>query len=62
MSACKLIYFEGCPNSKHARTALLTSGVEFEVLKQDDLPESSPYKNYSSPTILREKKSSSAKN
>lgn len=53
MSACKLIYFEGCPNSKHARAILLTSGIDFEVLKQDELPESSPYKNYSSPTILR---------
>lgn len=53
MSDVKLIYFEGCPNSKHARSALLTSQIDFDVIKQDDLKESDPYLQYSSPTILK---------
>jgi len=53
MSAVKLIYFEGCPNSKHARAVLLSSKVGFEVIKQDDLPKDDPYREYSSPTILK---------
>lgn len=53
MSAVKLIYFEGCPNSKHARAVLLSSGVEFDAIIQDTLPQDDPYKQYSSPTILK---------
>ncbi len=54
MSAIKLVYFEGCPNSKHARTLLLTSQVEFEVIKQDELAADDPLRGFSSPTILRD--------
>ncbi|MCB0414300.1 MAG: MerC domain-containing protein [Bdellovibrionales bacterium] len=53
MSTYKLIYFEGCPNSKHARATLLTSGVDFDVIKQDELSKDDPFKCYSSPTILK---------
>ena len=53
MSAVKLIYFEGCPNSKHARAVLLSSQIDFEVIRQDDLPDEDHYRHYSSPTILR---------
>lgn len=52
MSAAKLIYFDGCPNSKHARAALLSANVPFDVIRQDELTEGDPYKNYSSPTIV----------
>lgn len=54
MSKCQLIYFEGCPNAKHARAILLTAGVPFEVILQDQLNENNALKNYSSPTILKD--------
>ena len=54
MSAIKLIYFDGCPNAKHARAALLTAGTyDFEVVKQNELAEDHHFKRYSSPTILK---------
>lgn len=53
MSQVKLIYFEGCPNSKHAKAALLGSQVEFDAIKQDDLPKGDPHLGYSSPTIIK---------
>lgn len=52
MSKFKIIYFEGCPNAKHARAILLSSGVEFETVKQDDLEENNNLRDFSSPTIL----------
>ncbi len=52
MTDLKLIYFEGCPNAKDARALLLTSMVDFEVIKQDDLPGNHPMREYSSPSIL----------
>jgi len=52
MSDLKLVYFEGCPNAKHARAALLSSGIEFDTVMQNDLEEESPLLNFSSPTIL----------
>lgn len=52
MSKFKLIYFEGCPNSKNARAILLSCGVEFEVVVQDDLEKESSLQDYSSPSIL----------
>ncbi len=54
MSAVKLIYFDGCPNSKHARALLLSSKIDFESVKQDELPDNHTYRTYSSPTILRD--------
>jgi len=56
MSKCQLIYFEGCPNAKHARAILLTAGVPFEVILQDELNEGNEFKNYSSPSILKDGK------
>lgn len=54
MERVKLVYFQGCPEAKHARAALLTSGIDdFEVVIQDDLTGESPFKSYSSPTILK---------
>lgn len=53
MNSVKLIYFEGCPNSKYARAALLRSGVSFDVIIQNNLSKDDPLKRYSSPTILR---------
>lgn len=56
MSKCQLIYFEGCPNAKHARAILLTSGIPFEVILQDELNDGNEFKNYSSPSILKDGK------
>lgn len=53
MSYIKLIYFEGCPNAESARIALFNAGVDFEVIKQNELPNESPFRRYSSPSILR---------
>lgn len=50
----KLLYFEGCPEAKHARAALLTAGIDsFEAVLQDELDKDDPLKSYSSPTILK---------
>jgi len=54
MRQVKLIYFEGCPNAEKTKKALHRAGVDFETMCQDELPESHPYKSYSSPTILKE--------
>ncbi len=48
----KLVYFEGCPNAKLAETRLNQAGIEFERICQDSLAQDSPYKKYSSPTLL----------
>ncbi len=53
MTDLKLVYFEGCPNAKDARALLLTSMHDFEVIKQDDLPNNHPMREYSSPSILK---------
>lgn len=53
MSQFKLIYFEGCPNAKHARAALLAAGInDFEVILQNKLDMNDKYKGYSSPSIM----------
>ena len=49
----KLIYFEGCPNVSQVRTHLQSAGFPFEEIDQDTLPDGHPYRNYSSPTILK---------
>jgi len=54
MSKFKLIYFEGCPNAKHARAVLLAAQADFEVIKQDDLPQNNSFLDYSSPSILKD--------
>ncbi|MBN22432.1 MAG: hypothetical protein CL678_14205 [Bdellovibrionaceae bacterium] len=54
MSAVKLIYFEGCPNAEKVQTLLRAVTSQFEVIRQDTLPEDSNYRNYTSPTILND--------
>ncbi len=53
LAEVKFIYSEGCPNADKTRTALKTIGIDFDSIKQDDLSESSIFRNYSSPTILQ---------
>ena len=53
LTKVKFIYFEGCPNAEKTRTALKTIGIDFDDVNQDDLAESSIFRNYSSPTILQ---------
>jgi len=53
LAEVKFIYFEGCPNADKTRTALKTIGIDFDDVNQGDLPESSIFRNYSSPTILQ---------
>ncbi len=54
MKTLRLVYFEGCPNAKLAEQRLREAGIEFEKICQDSLPDDSPYKKYSSPTLLME--------
>lgn len=53
LAEVKFIYSEECPNADKTRTALKTIGIDFDSIKQDDLSESSIFRNYSSPTILQ---------
>lgn len=54
MDNIKLIYFEGCPEAKNAKSALLSSGIsDFEIIEQGTLNEDHPLKRYSSPSILK---------
>ena len=53
LAEVKFIYSEECPNAEKTRTALKTIGIDFDSIKQDDLSESSIFRNYSSPTILQ---------
>jgi hypothetical protein len=53
MSRLKLIYFEGCPNVDRARKALQMAGYLFDEIRQDNLPEGHPLKDYTSPTLLK---------
>lgn len=52
MSSVKLIYFEGCPNAQKAKDLLLKREIPFDIIMQDELEKDSPYREYSSPTIL----------
>jgi|TARA_B100000749_G_scaffold280077_2_gene274695 hypothetical protein len=52
MADYKLVYFRGCPNYLPAEELLRSAGVKFESVCQDDLSNSDPLKNYSSPTLL----------
>lgn len=53
MSQYKLVYFNGCPNHPPAVELLKSAGVDFVAICQDELSESDPMKNYSSPTLLK---------
>ena len=53
MLKVELVFFEGCPNVDRARQEILNSGIsKFSEIRQNDLPEGSPYLKFSSPTIL----------
>jgi hypothetical protein len=56
MREIKFIYFEGCPNAQKVRDSLTKIGIKFAVIEQTQLVSNSPYKDYSSPTILRDGK------
>lgn len=54
MDEVKLIYFEGCPEAKNVRAALLNAGVfGFTVILQDELPKEDPLRKLSSPSVLK---------
>lgn len=53
MTRLKLIYFEGCPNVDLVRKNLQLAGYLFDEIRQDDLPEGHPLKDYTSPTLLK---------
>ena len=48
----ELIYFLDCPNWSKAKEILNELEMEFTEIVQDNLAQSSAYKNYASPTIL----------
>lgn len=53
MDNVKFIYFEGCPEAKNVRSALLLAGIyDFEVIVQDKLPSGDPNLKFSSPSVL----------
>lgn len=53
MEDIKLIYFDGCPEAKNVRSALLIAGIyDFEVIVQDKLASGDPYLKFSSPSVL----------
>ena len=54
MNDVTLVYFEGCPEAKNIRAALLNAGVvDFKVIMQDELPEGDPLRKVSSPSVLK---------
>ncbi len=53
MKKLQLIYFEGCPNAKDAKDVLSASGLDFEIVKQEELSSENPLLCYSSPIILQ---------
>ena len=53
MDNIKFIYFNGCPEAKNVRSALLVAGIyDFEVIVQDQLPSGDPHLKFSSPSVL----------
>ncbi|MGE3608609.1 MAG: MerC domain-containing protein [Bacteriovoracaceae bacterium] len=56
MNEVTFIYFEGCPEAKNVRAALLNAGVfDFKVVIQDQLLKDDPLKKFSSPSVLKGK-------
>lgn len=54
MNEVTFIYFEGCPEAKNVRAALLNAGVfDFKVVIQDQLLKDDPLKKFSSPSVLK---------
>ena len=54
MNEVTFIYFEGCPETKNVRAALLKAGVfDFKVVIQDQLSKDDPLRKFSSPSVLK---------
>lgn len=54
VNSITMVYFDGCPEAKHVRAALLSAGVfGFKVVLQDDLPINDPLRKLSSPSVLK---------
>ena len=54
MNEVTFIYFEGCPEAKNVRAALLNAGVfGFRVVIQDQLSKDDPLREFSSPSVLK---------
>lgn len=53
MNVFKLIYFKGCPNAQPAQDLLTEVGIVYQTICQDQLDESDEFRNYSSPTLLK---------
>ncbi len=51
-----LLTFRGCPNADPVREVLRKLGIAFRDVLSDDLPQSHPWRAYSSPTILQNDK------
>lgn len=57
MKILKLIYFENCPRVEHVRKLLRSiPEIEVEEVRQDDLSLDDPFRGFSSPTVLCEKR------
>lgn len=53
----ELVYFDECPNWQRIRDLLIAQGFkDLKLIDQNTLPSDSPYKFYSSPTLLVENK------
>lgn len=54
MNDIKLIYFEGCPEAKNVRAALLNAGIyDFQVIHQEKLTSDDSLRKLSSPSVLK---------
>jgi len=54
MAVIKLVYFEGCPNAQRVRESLEKIGYPFSEIEQTGLTNNNHYKNFASPTILKD--------
>lgn len=52
MKEIRLVYFEGCPNVAKAKNSLVSAGIEFVEVRQNELPEDHVFNGFTSPTIL----------
>ena len=53
MDDVTLVYFEGCPEAKNTRAALLNAGIfDFKVVLQNELSEGDPLRKVSSPSVF----------
>jgi hypothetical protein len=50
----KLVYFEGCPNADRVKKSLMATGLNFDEVRQNELPENHLFQGFTSPTILKD--------